>query len=185
MELTLDGFTGDRVSDRNVHGGPDKAALVFPAEHYSYYAELLGREMAVPAFGENLTVEGWIEEEACIGDTLCVGTAIVQVSQPRQPCFKLALKHEQPRMIQWVNDKGWTGFYVRVLTPGRVAPGDAITLRDRPHPDLTVMSLTRMRFAAPDATLMERLSLLPELAASWREQIRRRLHPDEFSDDEA
>jgi hypothetical protein len=87
------GLWGDEQGDRTKHGGPDKAICVFPAEHYAHYEQLLGRRLQRPAFGENLTTWGLTEENACIGDVLRIGTALVQVSVPRSPCFRLAARH--------------------------------------------------------------------------------------------
>lgn len=177
--LTPDGFAGDRVSSDSVHGGPDKAALCFSREHYPHYEQKLGRTLDVPAFGENLTTRGWTEELACIGDILRIGNAVVQVSQPRQPCYKLADKHAEPRLIEWVHAAAWAGFYIRVRTPGEIAAGDSITLVERPHPDFPMPLLSRsLRENPPNVELLSAIAALPELAESWRTQIEKRLHPD-------
>lgn len=102
VALGPEGLDGDRVADRNVHGGPDKAVCCYSREHYPYFSELLGHELAVPAFGENFTTAGLLESEVCVGDTYRVGSAVVQITQPRQPCFKLANKHRQPQIIEWI-----------------------------------------------------------------------------------
>jgi MOSC domain-containing protein YiiM len=179
--LTKDGFEGDQVSDQRVHGGPDKAACCFPLEHYAHFSQQLGRELAPPSFGENLTLEGLVEADVCIGDVLQLGAATVQISQPRQPCQKLALKHAAPELPRWIVQTGYTGFYVRVLTPGPVARGDRVTLIQRPNLAITVAHLIRQRYATPpDAVALRRiLDSAPQLAPSWRQQLERRIAGDE------
>lgn len=174
--LTPDGFDGDRVSDLRVHGGPDKAACVFPHEHYAGLGEWLGGQLAIPSFGENLTTRGWLEETACIGDRCRIGQAIVQISQPRQPCAKLARKHRNMQLPVFINQRGWTGFYVRVLTPGPIKAGDAVELLDRPNPDCSVAWATHTLLSQPaEIEALAALTDMAELSEVWRGQARRRL----------
>lgn len=182
LELTVEGVAGDLVSDQRVHGGPDKAICCYPHEHYAYWGERLGAELAIPAFGENFTTLGLLEEQVCVGDTFRIGTAVVQLSQPRQPCWKLANKHNEPRLIAWINEQAYTGFYLRVLTPGTAAANDEIILLERPHPDLTVACLMHLRRSQePDRALLARLAELPALSKSWRDDLARRLAGGENS----
>lgn len=177
IAVGVEGLEGDRVADRNVHGGPDKAVCCYPREHYSHFSELLGHELAVPAFGENFTTAGLLESEVCVGDTYRVGTAVVQVTQPRQPCFKLANKHRQPQIIEWIYETGFCGFYFRVLQLGEVGSGDAFEPAGRFHEDLTIARLLAIR-ADPQAEpqLWNRLADLPELSDSWRQHFARRVN---------
>lgn len=170
---------GDRVSDQRAHGGADKALCCYPHEHYAYWSKRLGAELSVPSFGENLTTAGLLEEQVCIGDQFGIGSAVVQVSQPRQPCWKLASRHAQPRMIGWVNEQAFTGFYFRVLTAGSIAADHEIVLLERPCPELKVALATRLRLAAtPDRQLLARLAALPVLSEAWRKQFSRMLAGD-------
>jgi MOSC domain-containing protein YiiM len=179
IALGVDGLEGDRVADRNVHGGPDKAVCCFPHEHYSHFARRLGVELPIPSFGENFTTAGLLESEVCVGDTFRVGSAFVQVSQPRQPCFKLAGKHREPRIIKWIYETGYCGFYFRVLQPGEVGAGDEVVLIERGQPDLTIHHLLATRIPGPeDRRLWERLAALPALSASWRDHFAARLRGD-------
>jgi len=174
LELGMEGLAGDRVSDLKFHGGPDKAVCCYPSEHYPHWRARLGTPMEVPSFGEGFTTRGLLETEVCVGDVFRVGTATVEISQPRQPCSTLANKHDEPRLIAWVNETGYCGFYFRVLEAGRVQTGDALTLHDRPYPDLTIaMLFTTMLQKTADAALLRRLANLPELSQSWRERFRR------------
>lgn len=176
VRLECGGFDGDQVSDQRVHGGPDKAACVFASEHYPYFAGLLDRELGPAAFGENLTVAGLLETDVRVGDVYRVGEALVQVSQPRGPCQKLAMKHDEPRLIAWVNRSGFTGFYVRVLEPGDVRAGDGIQLVERRHERMTIAHLTAQRLAdPPDPIVLRAILDIPELAAAWRKVVLNRL----------
>lgn len=175
LALSVEGFDGDRVSDLSVHGGPDKAVCCFASEHYADFSARLGRPLEIPSFGENLTLAGLLETAACVGDTFAIGTAAVQITQPRQPCFKLAGKLAEPRVIEWTYATGQCGFYFRVLQPGHVAPGAALALMARPHPELTIARLLRVRAdASAEPELASRLAELPELSASWRDHFRKR-----------
>lgn len=175
QELTPDGFVGDRVSDLSAHGGPDKAVCCYAREHYPYWRKRLGRDVAVPSFGENLTTIGLLEADVCIGDVYRIGTATVQVSQPRGPCAKLAGKHDEPRLIEWVYETGYTGFYLRVLEVGRIGAGDAVELIERRHADLSVARVMRLkRGEGLTEEMRRRLATLPDLAEAWRRAFAQR-----------
>jgi len=184
VRLTAEGIDGDRVADRNVHGGPDKAICCYPREHYPHFSKLVGVELTVPAFGENFTTAGLLEGEVCVGDTFRVGSAVVQITQPRQPCFKLANKHRQPQIIGWIYETGFCGFYFRVLQTGEVGSGDAFEPAGRIHEGLTITRLLAIR-ADPHAEphLWNQLAELPALSDSWRKHFARRVNGG--SDDDA
>ncbi len=170
------GLWGDEQGDRVKHGGPDKAICVFPAEHYPHYDELLGRRLERPAFGENLTTWGLTEENVCIGDLLRIGTALVQVSVPRNPCFRLAARYGVKELPLWLERSGRTGFYVRVLEVGKLCAGCPVELAHRPHRDATVAEANRvMHHDQRDWPAIEALLAVPELADSWRRTFERRL----------
>ena len=174
--LTAAGLEGDSQADLRVHGGPDKAVCVYPVEHYASWRERLGATLAPVAFGENFTTIGVLEAGVCIGDTYRVGDALVQVSQPRTPCFRLAALHGQPNMPKWVIATGRTGFYFRTLEPGTVEPGMALTLVDRPSPGITVLGAHLAAYASsPSRSNILRVIHAEGLAAAWREALRRRL----------
>lgn len=173
------GLHGDAQGDTTNHGGPDKAMCTYPKAHYAHWESRLGRPLPPGAFGENLTLDGIDEVTACIGDVLVVGTARVQVSQPRTPCYKLAARHGEPRLADWVLDHGGTGWYFRVLMPGDVWAGAPMTLEARPHPDLTIAEANRVMFVAREDREAIRRLLVPELAESWAGRLRRRLAGEE------
>jgi MOSC domain-containing protein YiiM len=121
------GFEGDGQADPRVHGGPDKAAYVYPSEHYAYWSEILGRNDLSPgAFGENLTSEGLLETDARIGDVYEIGSARVQVTRPRTPCAKLGARFGSMAFVRTFATAGRPGFYLRVLQEGMVEAGDVI-----------------------------------------------------------
>ena len=122
---------GDRQSDLSVHGGPKKAIYGYPFEHYAYWTAKLKRELTFGNFGENLTTEGLLESAVRIGDHYRVGTAVLQVTQPRQPCAKLALRFELPTMVKLFWNSGFSGFYFGVVEEGDIAAGDAIELLEQ------------------------------------------------------
>jgi len=176
IDLTADGLAGDRVSDQSVHGGPDQAVCCYPAEHYDYWRSELGLEMPVPSFGENLTISGLPECEACIGDSFRAGDAVLQISQPRQPCPKLAMFIGRPDLPRLVNAQGYSGYYCRVLRPGRIAPGDILSLLERPNPEFAIARASRLRLeptSDPDGAAA--LVSLAELSQSWRDHFAERL----------
>ena len=167
---------GDRQSDLSVHGGADKAVYVYPAEHYEYWRrELPGVDLRPGAFGENLTTEG-LSEEFRIGDRLRIGSAEFAITQPRLPCFKLALRFGRPDIVKRFLKSGRTGFYLAVTREGEVSAGDPIHLDARTGDTLTVADIVRLY--AKDSKNREMLMLatrLTGLPESWRDYFRRRL----------
>jgi MOSC domain-containing protein YiiM len=120
-------IVGDEQSDLTVHGGEDKAVYAYPAEHYAFWREQLpGVALPWGAFGENLTVEGLLEERVHAGDRLRAGTAEFAVTDPRMPCYKLALRFSRTDMVKRFLKSGRTGFYLAVLKEGEIGAGDAI-----------------------------------------------------------
>jgi MOSC domain-containing protein YiiM len=176
VRLGPTGLAGDVQADLRVHGGPDKAVCVYPTEHLPHWSERLGRRLVPGAFGENFSIVDLLEDDACIGDVYRVGSALVQVSQPRQPCYKLATRNGEPAFALWVQESGRTGFYFRCLEPGEVQAGDTIALVERPAPDCTVLEVNRVLHRdRHDRAGVERLLARPELATSLRRTLQGRL----------
>jgi len=135
-ETNLD---GDRQTDTERHGGPDRAALCYPAEHYQLWRSELGiPTMTHGGFGENFTVAGQDESGVCVGDVYEVGAALVQVSAPRRPCYKIAWRWHLLDLVERIKATGRHGWYVRVLREGQVEAGQSIELVERPHPEWPV-----------------------------------------------
>jgi MOSC domain-containing protein YiiM len=170
------GFEGDGQADRVNHGGEDKAVCVYPSDHYPHWERALGRALEPGAFSENLTVSGVAETEVCIGDVFRVGGATVQVSQPRTPCSKLAGKNRERLLTRWVAQTGYTGFYMRVLSEGTVAAGDAFEPVERHPARISVADVNAIIFEGRhDPALVECLANLPEFGADGRVLFARRL----------
>jgi MOSC domain-containing protein YiiM len=176
-------FEGDEQADLIHHGGVDKAVCVYPFEHYAYWTDVLEKELRYGAFGENLTVSGLTEDKVNIGDTFQLGEAVVQISQPRQPCFKLAVRYGLKQLPLLFQETGYTGYYFRVLTPGWVEPSSTITLLEE-HPQRISVQFANqvMHHAKQDREGIERLLQLEALSASWRQTLSKRLAGEDEAD---
>jgi MOSC domain-containing protein YiiM len=184
-EVTVLGLDGDEHGDRANHGGSDKALCGYPSEHFDHWSRALARSFGPGSFGENLTLAGLVEEDACIGDVYRLGSSVIQLSQPRQPCFRLAALHGVPELAVWVQRSGFTGFYFRVLASGSVSSPTALQLLERTRPQLTVAEANRvMHRDKKDLAAAERL-LVPELSARWRASLEKRLADGDRSRNEA
>lgn len=173
------GLTGDAQGDSLRHGGPDKAVHVYPLAHYAGWARDLPEwadRITPGSFGENILLEGLSEPDVCIGDRFDLGSARVDLSQARQPCWKLNLRFDLPDMAWRVQDSGRTGWYLRVLAPGGVAGGDRLVLTARPNPDWPLDRVWRLLYRDPlDSTALRTFADLQGLSASWRRLALRRL----------
>jgi MOSC domain-containing protein YiiM len=166
------GLVGDAQADLRVHGGPEKAVYLYPAEHYASWQRELPEHAAVlvpGGFGENLTTLGLDEDAICIGDVLRTGSALLQVTQPRQPCFKLALRFADSRLLRMMLRSGRSGWYARVLEDGVVERLSPIIVAERPNPAWPVSRFVHL-INHHSSTLQEmvELSELPGLAEHWR-----------------
>jgi MOSC domain-containing protein YiiM len=170
------GLRGDGQADRRFHGGPDKAINVYCLEHYAHWTAELGVDvMPFGAFGENFTVTGALEPDVCVGDIFEVGDAIVQISQPRQPCGTLARRWHTLSLVKRIENHGSTGWYFRVLTEGEMMAGDTFKQLERPYPKWTVALANEvMHLRRTDYAASHELAALPPLAESWKEALNRR-----------
>jgi MOSC domain-containing protein YiiM len=171
------GLTGDEVADRKNHGGPDKAILAYAAAHYPRWRhDLANPDWQPGGLGENLTISDLDETNVCVGDTWQVGaTLTVQVSQPRQPCWKQSKRWGIKDLVVQILQTGRTGWYLRVLTEGPVSPGDPLTLLARPHPAWTIAQANHiMHVDKANVEAARQLAALPELSASWQRDLARR-----------
>ena len=125
-------FDGDDQADRAVHGGPDKAVYAYAREDIDWWEDELQHMLGTAPFGENLTVRGLPVSEAVIGERWTLGTALLQVAQPRLPCFKLGLRMADPQFPKRFAQANRPGAYLRILRPGEIAAGDDIEVTDRP-----------------------------------------------------
>jgi MOSC domain-containing protein YiiM len=164
---------GDAVADTRNHGGPDKAVLCYPQAHYRpWAAEFPEQPFSAGAFGENLTVGGADESDICLGDRFRIRDAEVQVSQPRQPCWKISRRWGIKTLTRRVAQTGRTGWYLRVLRPGNIAAGAELELLQRPHPDWSVARANDVMFGREvDRMAVVELMNLAELADAWKSGI--------------
>jgi MOSC domain-containing protein YiiM len=170
-------LAGDQQSDLTVHGGAEKAVYAYPSEHYGFWRQALpGVALPCGAFGENFTTEGLLEDAISIGDRLRIGTADFRVTQPRMPCFKLAIRFDRPDMVKRFLASGRPGFYLSVSQEGEVGAGDPVTVITHDNNALTVADIVGL-YAADSANqeLLRRASELPALPEGWRDYFRKRL----------
>jgi len=169
------GLAGDGQADLENHGGPDKAICAYSAQHYPDWCAALSLELPPGAFGENFTIAALTEPEVCIGDVWRIGGAVLQVSQPRQPCWKLARRWRIKDLAAQVVENGKTGWYFRVLSGGVVEAGAAFELTDRPQPAWTVQRANQvMHHDKHDLAAAAELAAAPELSVSWKMSLRGR-----------
>ncbi|MGB8020539.1 MAG: MOSC domain-containing protein [Candidatus Nanopelagicales bacterium] len=139
------GLAGDEHADGRHHGGPDKAVCVYPQEHHGFWEQRLALRLpASGEFGENFTVTGLVEQDVWLRDVFGVGDALVQVTVPRAPCYKIAARHGEPRLAVLVQEAGYTGYMLRVLREGDVEAGQGMDLVDRAGPGVTVAEANRV-----------------------------------------
>jgi MOSC domain-containing protein YiiM len=174
LRLDTTGIEGDEQADLVNHGGPDKAVCVYPDEHYAHWRTALNLPgLAHGAFGENFTTGGLAEGEVCIGDVFeFAGAAVVQISQPRQPCWKLARRWRIKDLAAQVERTGRTGWYFRILVPGVVSAGETLALRERPHPEWPVsLANAIMHRRKDDRDAAASLAACPALSESWQRTL--------------
>ncbi len=168
---------GDRQADLSVHGGVGKAVYAYASEHYGYWRHQLPKEeLSWGAFGENFTTEGLLESGVCMGDEYRVGSAVVRVTTPRLPCYKLAAKFQREEMIKRFLESGFSGFYFSVIQEGEVGVGDAFQFLTGEVPSLTIADFNHLYTAHdPDLELLKRAVEVKSLPESWRERFQARM----------
>lgn len=179
------GVDGDEQGDTRFHGGPDKAVHAYAFEHYPDWIRELGALPvlgAAGAFGENLSTAGITESGLCLADRLRIGSALFEVSQARQPCWKLNERFGVADMARRVQETRRTGWYLRVIEPGSVGAGDEILLHERPHADWTLQRLMTLLYGKPQAPAVVREALALPLVPSWRSLLERRLATGRIED---
>jgi len=179
VQVTQNGIEGDEQADLHNHGGPDNVVLAYDADHYPHWQRILNLPDPLPygSFGENFTLRGFSETNVCIGDTWQVGdnpdtALLLQVTQPRQPCYKLARRHQQPHIVKMIHQNTWGGWYLRVLREGTAEAGMPITRLTNPHPTWPITKALRLIFTPnADPALIQELATLPELSTRWKNEL--------------
>lgn len=180
------GLEGDEQADTRHHGGPDKAIHAYPVAHYPLWAAEFpeAADSFVPGgFGENLVVEGVAEAGVCLGDRWQAGGALLEVSQARQPCWKLNQRFGRPDIARLVQRTERSGWYFRVLEPGPIAAGITARLADRPYPEWPLTRVNRLLYRDTlDRAALAALAALPGLPARWRQLALGRLDTGKVED---
>ena len=173
VHVGVTGIAGDEQADLVNHGGPDKAVLAYASKHYEIWnAEFPDMNFDAGGFGENLTIADIDESTCCIGDTFRLGHCLLQISQPRQPCWKLSGRWNMPKLAVLVQQNGRTGWYFRVLKEGVIEAGMNIELIERPCPEFSVAWVNSVMYAKPRRPENDlRLAACPALSESWRTNL--------------
>jgi MOSC domain-containing protein YiiM len=160
-----------------VHGGPDKAIYIYPSEHYDYWqGEFPEMELPWGMFGENFTTEGVLEEAVNIGDQWRIGSALVMVTQPRVPCYKLAAKFGRQDIVKRFLASGRSGFYLRVMQEGEMGVGDPIELMDQDRHEVTVADVIKLyRDGGDELSLYRRAVQVEALSEGWRAHFQQQI----------
>lgn len=174
--IDTQGLEGDGQADRRIHGGPERALCAYPAIHLVWWSERWRRRLTPGAFGENLTVVGLDERNAHLGDRFRFGSALVEISQPREPCDNMAARLGQPDLKEQIRDNGRTGWYLRVIEPGVAAAGLALVQEFLDPRRITVAEAFRIRLDTKGPReQVRRLLEVPALSSGWRISLERRL----------
>ena len=169
--ITSTGLDGDERTGYDV----DRALCCQSVENYHFWSAYFRRDFPLGTFGENITLEGYSDESICIGDIVRCGTALLQITQSRTPCFKQAKKIGVPKFVKLIEQTQRRGFLLRVLQPGTFTVGDAFETIERPHPEASVLYITQTFFNKPDRDTLRWLADLEPFAHDWREAAAQRL----------
>ena len=158
-------LAGDDQADREAHGGPDKAVYAYAIEDTGWWAKELGRSLEYGEFGENLTTEGIDVTNALIGERWEIGSTVLEVSEPRVPCWRLAVRMEDNGFPRRFTKAGRPGAYLRIAAEGTLGSGDEIRIVERPDHDLTIGDV--FRIFAGDRHEAHRILEVPQMSSSW------------------
>ncbi|WP_285766002.1 MOSC domain-containing protein [Peribacillus sp. SI8-4] len=177
LSVTKSGIVGDGVGDERFHGGPDRVICFYPYEHYALWNEKFSKKLDIPAFGENVTVAGMIEDATYIGDIYQIGEAIVQINQGRIPCSTISHFNREPGFLKLVMKTGFTGYFARVIKEGVMNKEDEILLLERQQEKISVQYATEVILHGRDGVEGARALLaLDSLAEDWKKRAAKRIH---------
>jgi MOSC domain-containing protein YiiM len=170
------GVAGDSQADLTVHGGADKAVYAYDEGDYHFWEQRLGRKLPPGTFGENLTVEGLPSDLVRVGDRYRIGTTLLEVTQPRLPCYKLGMRMNDPHFVAAFAKALRVGFYLRVIEPGALAAGDTISVEYRAATVFSIADLMELYLSGRhDIEHLSAVVEMPGLSAAWREELSERL----------
>lgn len=174
INITINGFDGDSVVDTKNHGGPHRAVHIFSEEHYAFFNNKNGSPLPVPAFGENITLQGYNEHDAHVGDILKVGDVILQISQPTERCSTMGKALHQVKLLKWIHEQLMTGFYARVLQPGKISKNSTIELIEKGPAELNINYLNKLLFKdKKDLGRLNRVCEFEVLSPHWIKSARK------------
>lgn len=172
FEVKKTGIIGDDVANHKFHGGPDRVVCFYPFEHYSYWEDVFQKKLILPAFGENITATGMMEEQVCIGDIYKIGDTILQITQGRVPCVTISNYNEEKQLLKKVIDTTLTGYFFRVLVEGTIMFDSEITLLEKHSKEISVSFATHILFhQKQDKTSIEKILTVDALAEDWRNRF--------------
>ncbi|RPJ99090.1 MOSC domain-containing protein [Priestia endophytica] len=172
VELKKSGFIGDDVANHKFHGGVDRAICLYPFEHYPYWEEMFNKKLNPPAFGENITATGMLEEQVYIGDIYKIGDAVIQVTQGRVPCATISNYNEEKSFLKKVVETSLTGYFFRVLEEGTIKFNSGIELVERYENEISVFFATKVLFhQKKDKASIEKILKVEALAEDWRKRF--------------
>ena len=174
VPLSLLNLQGDEQANLKFHGGREKAVYAYSASHYPYWLAALGRETLEPSqFGQNITVDGLSDDEVRIGDILQLGTATVEVAQPRIPCAKLGVRLGNRDFATQFLLAGRLGYYLYVIEPGELSSGDEMCVIERPAHEITIADLWRTTFTQErDLDVARQAMDFPHIDEGWKKRLR-------------
>ena len=179
VRITKEGLVGDVQADRRVHGGPEKAVHHYAGENYAKLAERfpdIAEALAIGSIGENISTFGFDQTNVCIGDIVRIGSTVLQVSQPRRPCWKIDSRYGLKGITAHIVESGLTGWYYRVLEEGEAAPGDIMVRLERPAGAVLLDTLWQTWHQhRPDAERLRAIAGAPGLTPAWVKKIHDRL----------
>jgi MOSC domain-containing protein YiiM len=179
LEIGFDGFTADQQADKRVHGGPEKAIHLYPAAHYAKLAQRFpdaASQLIPGSIGENISTPDLTESDVRIGDIYRLGTARLQVCQPRNPCWKIDERFASEGMAAFIAEHGLTGWYWRVLSPGHCLPGDELKLETPANQALTLAEAMQLwQSHRPELAELEQLAATPGIATQWQNKMEQRM----------
>ena len=173
VAVGTEGLAGDRQADRRVHGGPDLAVYAYATEDYAWWEQELRKPLPPGTFGENLTLDGIDVTDALVGERWSVGRALLEVTSPRTPCWKLAAKMEDPRFVKRFAKARRPGGYLRVIETGEIGAGDQVAVVERPAHGVTIRMVATAYL--DDHSLAARILEAPQLPAEWRSWAKKRV----------
>lgn len=183
VRLLTTGFESDGVANIKHHGGRDKAVCLYNVEYYPYWEKVLSYKLPPAAFGENLSVTHLREDDICIGDIFRVGTAIIQVSQPRQPCATLSARYGLSDFAKSVISSGYTGFYCRVIGEGTVSEGDELIVQEQDSHKVSISFANEiLHHKRTDCKGIKKVLSVPALSESWIrsfEELKKKCHENQ------